>query len=482
MNVLFVIAEMAPLVKVGGLGDVGGSLPRALGRRDADVRVALPYYATLEAQGLSPTRIAALPDGAALWQAEVRGVPVYLVEHERSFGRENVYGYDDDPARFLAFCDALLASAGALDWRPDLLHLHDWHPGFLATRLVGQPEHPWAGLPRVCTIHNLGFAGPFDAAFAQEHCLPRPALAAPRLPSELPSSALAQGILHADLVATVSPTYAREILTPEFGGELTPLLQSASGGGDRLTGILNGIDVEEYDPATDPHLAANFDAERLEQRIENKRALQRQMDLPVDDRVPLAGMVSRLFSQKGSDLAAAAVERWLAEGRLQFVVLGTGEEEYERSLVELAACHTGQAAVRIDFDVALGQLIYGGCDLFLMPSRYEPCGLGQLIAMRYGAVPLVRRTGGLADSVQAYEPDADRGTGFLFDEATPDAVAATLEEALTAYRDGAAWRRLQLRAMAQDYSWERSAKEYAALYRRATHLHAEALRPAGERP
>lgn len=253
MNVLFVVAEMAPLVKVGGLGDIGGSLPRALRRVGFDVRVALPYYGTIASEAVVPQRIASLPQRAALWQAEVHGVPVYLVEHEPSFGREEVYGYDDDPARFLAFCDALLASADALGWWPDLLHLHDWHPGFLATRLAGGPEHPWVALPRVCTIRSLGFTGPFDAAFAREHRLAPLALVAPSgLAPELPYSALAQSILHADLVSTVSPTYAREIATPEFRGDLTALLQSASGGGDRLSGILNGIDVEEYDPATDP--------------------------------------------------------------------------------------------------------------------------------------------------------------------------------------------------------------------------------------
>ena len=494
MNVLFVIAEMAPLVKVGGLGDIGGSLPRALRRLGLDVRVALPFYAAIDREALAPQRLASLPDGAAVWAAEVRGVPTYLVEHEPSFGREQAYGYEDDTARFLAFCDALLA-AGLLaaegGWQPELLHLHDWHPGFLPTRLAGQPGHPWAALPLVCTIHNLSFTGPFDDAFAGEHRLAAQALAAPA--SEQPYSALAQAVLHADLVSTVSPSYAREILTPEVGGGLAPLLQRRR---DRLSGILNGIDVEEYDPATDPHLAARFDGERLERRVENKRALQRRLGLPLDDEAPVVGMVSRLFWQKGPDLAAAAVERLLTtqrsdghpptgarpgpSGRFQFVVLGQGDEEHERPLAELAARHPQQVAARIAFDPPLGQLIYGGCDLFLMPSRYEPCGLGQLIAMRYGALPVARRTGGLADSVEGYDPARARGTGFLFDEASPQAVAAALEQALAVYRDGAAWRRLQLRAMAQDPSWERAAAQYHNLYRRA--VDARAGRPAGQAP
>ena len=483
MKVLFVIAEMAPLVKVGGLADIGGSLPRALRRLGIDARVALPYYAAIDGETLALRRLESLPEGAAVWQGEARGVPVYVIEHAPSFGREEIYGYDDDPARFLAFCDGLLAAAESIEWKPDVLHLHDWHPGFLASRLQGQPEHPWAGVPRMSTIHNLVFTGPFDGAFAEEHGLPERALESPPgLAAELPYSALAQGILHADLVSTVSPTYSREILTPEVGGALSPLLERL---GDRLSGILHGIDVEEYDPSTDPHLAARFDAERIEGRVENKRALQQRLGLPVDDEVALLGLVSRLFWQKGSDLAVAAVERLLGgqqqddtpAGRLQFVVLGQGDEEHERPLLELAERWSQHVAVRIEFNHELAQLIYGGCDLFVMPSRYEPCGLGQLIAMRYGAVPVVRRTGGLADSVAPYD-GAEQGTGFVFDEASPEALTGALEQALAAYRAGTAWRSLQRRAMAQDVSWEHAAVQYEELYRRA--VRARAVRSTEE--
>ncbi|MEX1254361.1 MAG: glycogen synthase [Dehalococcoidia bacterium] len=467
-NVLFVIAEMAPLVKVGGLGDVGGALPPALRRLGADVRVALPYYASLNTGAASDLRqIASLGDSAAIWQADARGVPVYLVEHERSFGREQVYGYEDDVARFLTFCDALLAAATTMDWQPDALHLHDWHAGLLATRLVARAEHPWSALPRVSTIHNLGITGALERGFAAEHGLAGEALAVPvGVSPEVALSGLGQSILHADLITTVSPTYAREILTPEYGAALAPLLQQRR---DRLSGIINGIDVEEFNPATDPHLAARFDAERLDQRIENKRALQRQLGLPVSDDVPLVGMVARLFKQKGPDLAAAAVERALSERDFQFVLLGTGDPEYERGMTELATRHPERVAVRLAFDIGLGQLIYGGSDLFLMPSRYEPCGLGQLIAMRYGAVPVVRRTGGLADSVQPYDPSGS-GTGFLFEETKPAALADALGQALVVYDDRRAWRDLQRRCMAQDFSWEQSARQYLDLYEHARDL------------
>jgi starch synthase len=457
MNVLFVVAEMAPLAKVGGVGDVGGSLPRALRRLGLDVRVALPYYRSIREQELTQKRIAALPDGAALWQAEVHGVPVYLIEHEPSFGREQVYGYPDDTDRFLAFSDALLAAAGPLGWQPDAVHLHDWHTAFLAGRLASGSEHPWAGVPRVFTIHNLGYAGAYKAAWARSRGLPLAGPAAVR-------SALGQGILHADQVTTVSPTYAREILAPELGGKLAPLLGQL---GDRLSGILNGIDTEQFDPARDPHLAARFDAGSIDRRVENKRALQERLGLPVDDAVPLVAMVNRLFVQKGSDLAVEAVEALLPRLGFQFAALGTGDKIYEQQLLALAERAPQRVAVRIAFDAPLGQLFYGGCDLFLMPSRYEPCGLGQLIAMRYGAVPVVRRTGGLADSVPPYDPQRNEGAGFLFDEATPQALAEALEQALEAYNDLPSWRALQLRAMAQDVSWDRAAQQYAELYRRA---------------
>ena len=451
MRVLFVVAEMAPLAKVGGVGDVGAALPRALRRLGHDVRVALPYYEAIRRQELAPQRVASLPEGAALWQAEVRGVPIYLVEHEPSFGREQVYGYPDDTARFLAFTDGLLAAADPLGWKPDVVHLHDWHTGLLAVRLASG-EHPWTGAGRVFTIHNLGYTGAFDAVFASEHGLPAG------------GSPLAQGIECADLVTTVSPTYAREILTPELGGKLTPLLRTL---GDRLSGILNGIDMDEFDPARDPHLAAGFDAEHIEARAENKRALQELLGLPVDGAMPLVAMVNRLFVQKGSDLAAEAVQALLPKRNFQFAVLGTGEKKYEEQLQALGERDPRRVAVRIAFDAPLGQLFYGGCDLFLMPSRYEPCGLGQMIAMRYGAVPVVRRTGGLADSVPPYDAEHNTGAGFLFDDATPVALAAALERALTVYDDPASWRALQQRAMAQDLSWGRAAQQYVELYQRA---------------
>jgi starch synthase len=460
VNILFVIAEMAPLVKVGGVGDVGGSLPRALRRLGHDVRVALPFYKTID-HSIARERISSA-DGATVWRAEHDGLPVYLIEHE-AFDRENVYGYDDDVARFLSFCDGLLANAAALGWTPDVIHMHDWHTGLVAARLAGG-AHAWSRAAKVFTIHNLGYRGDFKQAFAQAHGLSGELFRVPAgVEADVAYSALAQGILHADFVTTVSPTYAREILEPEQGGTLAPVLQTLGG---RLEGILNGIDTDEYDPAHDPNLAVQFDADSLAKRSGNKAVLQQKLGLPADG-APLIGVVTRLFVQKAPDLAVAAIEKLLSKAKFQFVVLGTGAPEYEKLLSDLAAQHPDRVAVRVAFDYALGQLIYSGSDIFLMPSRYEPCGLGQMIAMRYGAVPVVRRTGGLADSVAQYDAANSSGTGFLFDELTPDALAGELREALTAYDDKASWRELQLRGMRSDFSWGNAARVYVELYERA---------------
>lgn len=450
-NILFVIAEMAPLIKVGGLADVGGALPRALREIGLDVRVAMPLYNSIDRSHV--TMKAGLPGNRTLWETDVQGVPVYLLDVANAFGREDVYGYDDDNDRFLAFCDGLLDSAGTLNWRPDILHMHDWHPGLLATRLIASGDHPWASCARVCTIHNLGFTGAFDESFAREHEL--------QIEDEALHSSLAQSIANADVITTVSPTYAREITTPDIGGDLAELLSARH---DRLHGILNGLDQDVFDPMTDENLAVRFGAEDIDQRQANKLALQRQLGLAEDESIPIIGVVTRLFWQKGMDLAAPAIDELLQRRELQFVVLGQGDEEHERVLLELAKRHSKRVRVKVAFDAPLGQLIYGGCDIFLMPSRYEPGGIGQLIAMRYGAIPVVRRTGGLADTVTQYRASDDSGTGFLFDDATTEAVSEALETALTAYQDIDSWRRLQVRAMQQDFSWQATAREYSALY------------------
>ncbi len=466
-SVLFVIAEMTPLVKVGGLADVGGALPRALRELGLDVRVALPLYGSIDRARV--VKRDDLVGGAALWTMDVNSVPVCLIEHEPSFGREAVYGYDDDVERFLAFSDALLEASEKMDWEPDVIHLNDWHPGAIATRLAANTEHPWSRCALVSTVHNVAFTGEFDDAFARRHRFDAEGEPAVR-------NMLAPAVLHADAITTTSPTYARELLASDAAGGLAVLLAARN---EPVHGILNGLDVEAFNPSTDKYLAATFDADNIEKRFENKTALQAKLGLPEDADVPLIGMVSRLFWQKGIDLAADAVEALLQTRSLQFVALGQGDDENERALVDLAERHPDRVAAKLDFNEPLGQLIYGGSDIFLMPSRYEPGGIGQLIAMRYGAVPVVRRTGGLADSVSQCDAFRDSGTGFLFDDPTPESVAAALEQAIALYEDRDALRALQRRGMSQDFSWSTTAQQYQDVYERAI-VHRKSMSVMGE--
>lgn len=472
MNTLFASFEMSPLAKVGGLGDVAGSLPRALRARGADVRVAMPMHGAIDRKKLDAEHVLSgvrVPwangdQRVDVWYTKVRAVPVYLLQNEHYFERPKVYGYDDDLDRTLFFCDALLASAHHLGFRPDVVHAQDWHAAMLLSRLSAM-AHPWDAAGRVFTIHNLALQGNFDAGFARHHGIGADELAAPAgLPPKIALSAMAQGILHADKITTVSDTYAREILTQEYGAGLDALLRARA---DDLSGIVNGIDYEEFNPATDEALARRFDVASLDARIENKRALQREMGLPVDDMVPLFGVVTRLFAQKGIDLVAEAFQWLLHDRPAQLVVLGTGDQVVHDELTRLQGRYPRQVSIRIDFDPPLGQRIYGGCDCFLMPSRYEPCGLGQLISLRYGAVPLVRRTGGLADTVEDVGAGLDIGTGFVFDDATADALGRCAERAIAAYADRGAWRAIQVRGMRQDWSWDRAAGKYLDLYEAA---------------
>ena len=445
LRVLFVSAEVAPFAKVGGLADVAGALPRALAARGHDVRVVTPRHSA-EAIG----EIAASIPLSAARQAAARatssggdGVPVYLVESEGLFPRDRVYGEANDLDRYLAFCQAALELPKQLGWQPDIFHCNDWHTAPIA---FGVRNRAWGDafyrdLACVLTIHNLRYRGPDELA-----------------------DFLCQGIYYADAVTTVSETYAREILTPEYGEGLHPLLQERR---DRLFGILNGLDYREYDPAGDPHLASNFDVATLERRSANKAALQQRAGLAPDANAPVVGMVSRLTEQKGMDLTLEAMGALLSEGAAQLVVLGTGDEAYHRALRDLAQRHAGHAAVSIAFDHPLAQLIYGGCDLFLMPSRFEPCGLGQLIALRYGAIPVVRHTGGLADTVFDYNGPESEGNGFVFHEYSAAALLGALRRALATFQHPDEWRRLQARCMQLDFSWDRSAERYESAYRQA---------------
>jgi starch synthase len=471
LKVLFVAAEMAPLAKVGGLADVVGSLPRSLRELGVDARVVLPRYPRIS--GDLP-QIAALPSpvdrGSELriLSTSAGGVPVFLVDDRLYFDRPEVYGYADDGSRFLAFCHAALQAMEALAWIPDVVHCHDWHTAIVPHWLRAGAHVPVAlrGSASVLTIHNLAYQGWFDPAGPDGRWIvPEAFYSRPDGGHDL----LTQGIASADLVTTVSESYAHEITTPECGEGLDGLLRDRM---NSLRGILNGIDWVDFNPATDRALAASFSAEHPEGKAACKQALQREVGFDLSPRTPLIGVVGRLVEQKGVDLLAEVLPAVLAELDLQVVLLGTGEPAYEGRFREMSSRARRQLAAFLTFDEALARRIYAGADIFLMASRFEPCGLGQLISLRYGTVPVVHRTGGLADTVVDYQPSTHRGTGFLFRGYDPTALALALGRAIEVYRDSSAWSTIQRNGMLQDFSWTASAARYLDAYHDALALRA----------
>jgi starch synthase len=465
MKILFVAAEANPLVKVGGLGDVVGSLPAALNRLGHDVRILIPCYGSLDTRRfpLKPVgleRQIILPgrqESCSLYRTSSNGVTVYTLENAHYFGGPEVYT-SADLERFYCLARAVFELLPDLDWQPQIIHCHDWHTALLVMWL-GEAK---SGYQTVFTIHNLAYQGVFDENFLRRFNLQKYWQDLPAGAPSPPLCFMAQGILRADLVTTVSENYAREIALPEYGMGLDALLRYRQ---NDLMGIVNGLDYDEWNPATDPYLPVNFSAENLNKRIFNKYALQRVAGFPVDENTPLIGMVQRLDGQKGLDLLGASIERLFAETPARVVVLGKGWDNYESMVQSLNARFPGRFAGFIGFAEPLSHLIYGGSDIFLMPSRFEPCGLGQLIAMRYGALPVVRHTGGLVDTVPPFNADLSRGNGFVFHEFTPEAMLGAVKLAIEAFKDKERWQRAVQRVMQLDFSWESSAKRYEGIYR-----------------
>jgi starch synthase len=478
LRILLVASEVAPFAKTGGLADVAGALPRALAALGQDVRVLLPKYPGVERPAGRLRTVVERVEvpirdqvvaGALLEGRLAPAVPAYFLAQDRLYARPDLYGEPDDCERFVFLCRGALVALAGLDWTPHVIHAHDWQTGLIPVYLetLYRDAPAYADLATVFTVHNLAYQGAF-----WPYDLPMTGLGWDLFtPAGLEFygnlSFLKGGLVFADLLTTVSPTYAREIQTPEQGERLDGVLRERAGD---LTGILNGIDAERWDPATDPELPRRYAPGDLAGKAACTAALREEMGLaaPGDDRgrAPLLGVVARLADQKGLDLVAAVVPAVVAAGG-QLALLGAGDERYEREFLALASAHAGAVAVKIGFDEGLARRIYAGAEAFLMPSRYEPCGLGQLIAQRYGTIPIVRRTGGLADTVRPWDPVAGTGTGFLFDAATPEACRDAVARATAVYADRAAWRRLVGQAMMQDFSWNASAETYLTCYRRA---------------
>jgi starch synthase len=492
MNVLLVSAEVDPFAKVGGLADVAGSLPKALRGLGIDARVLMPYYQFIDPQRFDIKPLFSFklprPTGTAdvyMFTTEHDGVPIYFLRGWPYFGEENsVYStWDYDTARFIFFCQAAIATAEVMrkngGWFPDVFHVNDWHTGLIPF-LVEQKraaDSRWADVGTMISIHNMAYQGEKVGGWLWELGIP------PRDHPELVSrgltdNMLAMAIAYADIVTTVSPRYAVEIQYPYMGYSLDGLIRTRV---NDLYGILNGIDYDVWNPETDPLIVSNFNADNfVDKRPPNKRQLQIDCNLSVRDDVPLIGFVTRLVWQKGIDLAMPALRRLLAGYDVQFVGLGNGEPEYNEQLWRLGADFHWKARTIVGFNAVLAQRIYAGCDMFLMPSHYEPCGIGQMNAMRYGALPVVRETGGLADSVTNYDNgDGKTGAGFVFQWEEANAVHNTLLWAIATYRlRPEAWRRMQERAMRTDFSWTRSAQEYKALYGKAVRRHGSNVKTA----
>ena len=488
LRILLVASEASPFAKTGGLGDVAGALPRALHALGHDVRVLIPRYRGVEQHAAEIRTIVprlAVPLGDRIVEGVLQetetaaGVPVYFLAQDQYFDREGLYGtadgdYWDNCERFVFFCRGALESLIELGevWRPQIIHVNDWQTGLIPVYLrTLYRDHPVLGsLATLLTIHNLAYQGVF-----WHYDMPMTGLGWDLFtPAGLEFygkvNFLKGGLVFSDLLSTVSRTYAVEIRTPEFGNGLDGVLEERAA---HLHGVINGIDYEQWNPAKDAALARPYSADEPEGKTACREALRRELGLE-DALGPIVAMVTRLAGQKGIDLALEGLPATLDAG-CQIVLLGSGEAHLEEAWMQAAARYPGRVAVRLGYDTALASRIYSGADCFLMPSRYEPCGLGQLIALRYGAVPIVRKTGGLADTVTEFDAARRAGTGFLFDAFEADAMLEAIRRAVTAFRRPELWSALVRNGMTEDFSWDASAREYALLYKKA-------LRPAGTKP
>jgi len=477
MRVLIATSEAYPLIKTGGLADVSGSLPAALRLQGADARILIPGYPAVLSKVRNLTHVTQfdlIPQigSATLMQGEMpdSGVPVYVLVHAALYQRDggpyqDEYGRDwiDNPLRFgvLSHVAAVMSSGfSPLEWKPDIVHCNDWQTG-----LTPAIMH-FFGTSRAKTvlgIHNLAYQGNFEPAWVEKLNLPAASYQIEGLEYYGQMSFLKAGVYYSDAMITVSPTYAREIQTAEYGCGMQGLLADRHAS---LHGILNGIDTDEWNPAIDQHLVTTYDKNRLEGKAAVKQALQVRLGLDVDARAPLLAVVSRLASQKGLDLVLGAASDLVREGA-QLAILGSGDALLEHGFTQLSQAFPGKVSITIGYNEPLSHQIMAGGDIFLMPSRFEPCGLNQMYGLAYGTPPVVRRTGGLADSVHdtnAASLISGAATGFVFETATAEAFGACVHRAITLFRDKASWKSLQINGMERDLSWTRSAAEYLSIY------------------
>jgi starch synthase len=453
LKVLLAASEVVPFAKTGGLADVAGSLPIALEAMGVDVRVVMPKYGSVKAEGS---------------QAVIgNNVKVYFVENDGYFNRKELYGdkfgdYHDNLERFSFFSKEVLERCKKENFKPDIIHCNDWQtalvPVYLNTLYKYDPF--FTDTKVLYTIHNLAYQGLFGKEEFPKMGLEWVLFTIEYFEFYDKINLMKAGIVYADAISTVSPTYAREILTKEFGCGLEGVLKNRE---NDLFGILNGIDYKTWNPETDKKIFRQYSALKPEERYANKEKLQKELGLKVDRDIPLIGMTSRLADQKGLDLLSKTIDELLSM-KVQFVLLGTGDNKYHILFERMGRMHSKNSSINLKFDAALAQKIYASSDLFLMPSRYEPCGLGQMIAFRYGAIPVAREVGGLKDSVKEFNPKTGDGNGFTFAEYRADHMFAAIKRALVLFKNNTRWTGLVKKVMRLDFSWAASAKEYVKLY------------------
>ncbi|PLT29309.1 glycogen synthase GlgA [Peribacillus deserti] len=471
MDILFAVSECVPFVKSGGLADVAGSLPQELAKHGNRVRVVLPKYKTIDTKYTAKmSKIAEFyvlvgwrEQYCGIYSLELDEITYYFIDNEYYFKRDDLYGYVDDGERFSFFTRAVLDALQHIP-RPDVIHCHDWHTGMVPFlyKTEYQNREGYNFINTVFTIHNLQFQGIYPPEVMRELLgISEYYFRPEHIEFYGNISFMKAGIVASDSITTVSPTYKEEIQTPYFGEKLDGLLRIRN---NSLSGILNGIDYDFYNPEKDPFLKKNYSAESAEGKIDNKLAIQQTLGLPQNKDIPVMAMVTRLTKQKGLDLVKAVFQEIINQD-IQIIILGTGDPEFSDFFQAMERYYPYKVKAVIGFNEELAHQIYAGADLFLMPSKFEPCGLGQLIAMRYGAVPIVRETGGLNDTVDSYNEWTGDGNGFSFKNFNAHDMLFTIERSLAFYRDKPSWSRIVKQAMEKDYSWSQSAYQYNLLYK-----------------
>ncbi len=472
MKVLYVASEAVPFCKTGGLADVAGSLPKALRLEGVDIRVIMPKFGKIGNEFRQNMEHIYSGEINVSWRSkfvgvdkyELDGVTYYFVDNEEYYNREGFYGYDDDAERFSFFCRAVLNLLPVIDFWPDVINSNDWHASLISVflKLEHMGDERYQNIKTMLTIHNLKYQGVFPKDVMGDVLgLDWKYFNNGDLEFYDAVNFMKGGIIYSDFISTVSRTYAQEIQYEFFGEHLDGLLRSRH---DDLYGIVNGLDYDRYNPLTDKNLFETYDIESSDRKRDNKEQLQTFLGLPKNRRIPMVALISRLVEAKGLDLIVRMMDEILQHEEIQFVMIGTGDKVYEDWFKGLKWRFPTQVSTNILFDNTLAQRIYAAADIFLMPSSYEPCGIGQLIAMRYGAIPVARETGGLKDTIQQYDKYTGLGNGFLFANINAHDMMYALKRALSAYENPEIWSQIVKNAMETDYSWSESAKEYKKLY------------------